>query len=90
MTNPFTITGSVTIAPFESTMAYHILLPDGTLVNESSLMVDAPDMGAPGTFSLSLNLSNAGISGPIRVEILERSAADGSLVMLASVNLVVH
>ena len=90
VTNPFTITGSVTIAPFESTMVYRILLPDGTLANESSLMVDAPDMGAPGTFSLTLNLSNAGITGPIRVEIFERSMADGSLVMLASLNLVVR
>jgi hypothetical protein len=90
VTNPFTINGNVTIAPFESTMAYRILLPDGTLVNESSLMVNAPDMGAPGTFSLTLNLSNAGITGPIRVEIFEKSAADGSLVMLAAINLVVH
>jgi hypothetical protein len=90
VTNPFTINGNVTIAPFESTMAYRILLPDGTLVNESSLMVNAPNMGAPGTFSLTLNLSNAGISGPIRVEILEKSAADGSVVMLAAINLVVR
>jgi hypothetical protein len=40
VTNPFTVSGDVTIAPFENNLVYRIYLPDGTLANESSLMVD--------------------------------------------------
>jgi hypothetical protein len=90
VTNPFTITGSVTIAPFENTLAVRIYLPDGTLVNESPLMVDAPDLGAPGTFSLTLDLSSAGVSGPVIVQFVDVSMADGSTLALGSVVVNLH
>lgn len=82
--NPFTVTGAVTIAPFENTLAVRIFLPDGTLVNESPLMVDAPDMGAPGTFSRQFDLSNAGITGLVIIQFVDVSMADGSTIALGS------
>jgi len=85
VSNPFTVTGDVTIAPFENTLAVRIFLPDGTPVNESPLMVDAPDMGAPGTFSRQFDLSNAGITGPVIIQFVDISMADGSTLALGSV-----
>jgi hypothetical protein len=86
VTNPFTINGSVTIAPFENTLACHILLPDGTKVNEFPLMVDSGgEMGAPGTFTHTFDLGNAGITGPVIFQFLDISAADGSTLALGSV-----
>jgi hypothetical protein len=89
--NPFTIQGSVTIAPFENNLASRIYLPDGTLVNETPLMVDSGGiMGGPGTFSREVDLSNAGITGPVIFQFLDLSAADGSTLALGSVLLNVH
>jgi hypothetical protein len=91
VTNPFTVSGSVTIAPFENTLAYRLFLPDGTKVNESTLLVDSSgNAGGPGTFSQPFNLSNAGISGPVILQILDRSAADGSTLALDSIMLTVQ
>ncbi|MGD0750312.1 MAG: Gmad2 immunoglobulin-like domain-containing protein [Anaerolineales bacterium] len=91
VTNPFTVSGSVTIAPFENTLAYQLFLPDGTKVNESTLLVDSGgNAGGPGTFSQPFNLSNAGIRGPVILQILDRSAADGSTLALDSIMLIVH
>jgi hypothetical protein len=85
VTNPFTVTGGVTISPFENNLACRVSLPDGTLVNETPLMVDAPDLGAPGTFSLPLNLSNTGITGLVIIQFVDVSMADGSTLALGSV-----
>ena len=84
--NPFTVSGSVTISPFENTLACRIYLPDGTLVNEAPLMVDSGgEMGGPGTFAREFDLSNAGISGPVIIQFLDLSAADGSILAMASI-----
>jgi hypothetical protein len=91
VTNPFSISGSVTIAPFENTLACRIYLPDGTLVNQAPLMVDSGGiMGGPGTFSRDFDLSNAGITGPVIIQFLDLSAADGTTLAMASVVLNVH
>ena len=91
VSNPFTISGSVTISPFENTLAYRIYLPDGTKVNESSLMVDSAGVaGGPGTFSQNFDLSSAGISGPLIVQFLDLSAADGTTLAMSSVVLNLH
>jgi hypothetical protein len=84
VSSPFTITGSVSIAPFEATLACRVYLPDGTLVNESPLMVDAPDLGAPGTFSHIIDLSSAGIHGLVIIQFVDVSMADGSTLALGS------
>ena len=91
VTNPFTVSGGVTIAPFENTLAYRVFLPDGTKVNESTLMVDSGGVsGGPGTFSQNFDLSNAGITDPVFFQFLDLSAADGSTLALDSIQLTVH
>jgi hypothetical protein len=91
ITNPFTVNGSETIAPFENTLAYRVFLPDGTKVNESTLLVDSGGIaGGPGTFSQPFNLSNAGITGPVILQFLDLSAADGTTLAMGSVVLTVH
>jgi hypothetical protein len=91
VTNPFTVTGNETIAPFENTLAYRVFLPDGTKVNESTLTVDSGGIaGGPGKFSQNFDLSNAGITGQIIIQFLDRSAADGSTQALGAVVLTVH
>jgi hypothetical protein len=51
-------------------------------------MVDAPDMGAPGTFELSLDLSSVDYSGPIFVTLSDLSPADGAILALDSIILI--
>lgn len=85
VSGPFTVSGSVTIAPFENTLAYSVFL-EGTPdpVEQSSFIVSAADMGGPGTFELPLDFTTAGIHGNIRIEISDLSAADGSELALAT------
>jgi hypothetical protein len=91
VTNPFTISGSETIAPFENTLAYRVFLPDGTNVNEATVPVDSGGVaGGPGTFTQTFDLSNAGVTGPVIIQFLDLSAADGSTQALESVVLNVH
>lgn len=89
MSNPFTVNGSVTVLPFENTLAYRIYLIDGTKVNESSLTV-TPTSGTAGTFSRDFNLSSAGITDWVIIQFIDVSAADGSIVSLGSVILKAH
>ena len=90
-TNPFTISGNVTIAPFENTLTYRVFLPDGTKVNEATLTVDSKGVaGGPGTFSKDFDLSNAGVSGTVIFQFMDLSAADGTTLALGSVVVNVH
>jgi len=95
VTNPFTINGSVTVAPSENMLAYQVYLPDGTKVDESTLTVESGgNAGGPGTFSQTFDLSNAGITGPVIIQFLDVSAADGlngsTTLALGSVRVNVH
>jgi hypothetical protein len=87
--NPFTVSGSMTVLPFENTLAYHIYLIDGTTVNESSFTV-TPSGGTAGTFSHDFNLSSAGITDWVIIQFVDTSAADGSEIALGSVILKTH
>ena len=82
--NPFTVSGSVTVLPFENTLGYQIFRTDGTKVNEGSLTV-APTSGTAGTFSKTFDLSSAGITDWVIVEFFDTNAADGSVIALNSV-----
>jgi len=90
VTSPFSVTGDVSISPFENTLAYRIFLPDETKVNESSLLVSSAGMGTPGTFSQTINLTMAGITGPVIIQFVDESAADGSTLAMGSVLVIVH
>ena len=89
LSNPFTVNGSVTVLPFENTLAYRIYLIDGTKVNESSLTV-TPSSGTAGTFSRDFNLSSAGITDWVIIQFVDVSAADGSTIALGSVIFKAH
>lgn len=77
----FSLKGSVTISPFENTLVYNVYIPGMTKpFTAGPLMVNAPDLGAPGTFELPFNFSAAGYTGPVRITISDLSAADGSFL----------
>lgn len=79
----FTLRGRVSIAPFENNLVYEIYIPGmSEPFTVGPLMVNAPDMGAPGTFELPLNFSAAGYTGPARITLSDISAADGSLLAM--------
>jgi hypothetical protein len=85
VTNPFTVNGSASYTPFESTLAYKVYLIDGTTVNSSSVIVNSSAM-----FSQNFNFSAAGIADFVIIQFADYSAADGSLVALGSVILDMH
>lgn len=89
VTSSFTLTGAETIAPFENTLAYRIYFPTGEKFSESTLMVTSTAPGSPGTFQLPIDLSQAGVTGSVLVQILDRSPADGSTLAMDSVELVI-
>jgi hypothetical protein len=84
----FTITGDVTIAPFENNLVYHVYDMSLNELAVGALMVDAPDMGAPGTFELNLDLSSTDYSGPIFVTISDLSPADGAILAMDLISLI--
>ena len=83
------IRGSVSIAPFENNLVMRVYNENGNELFVSPVMVDAPDMGAPGTFNVTLDLS-AFPPGRILIELSDLSAADGSVLALDSVMVVVR
>jgi hypothetical protein len=85
----FTVKGSVSIAPFENNLAYAVF-PEGAPepIIHSGLLVQADTPGGPGTFALPLDFTTAGISGPVRIQISDTSAADGSFLAVATLHLV--
>jgi hypothetical protein len=82
VSGPFTVNGSVTIAPFENNLAYAVFLEGAPEpVVQSSVLVNTNGAtGGPGTFQLPLDFSAAGITGNIRIEIDDISAADGNVL----------
>jgi hypothetical protein len=83
------IKGSVTIAPFENNLVYRIYDVSGIELSAGAFMVAAPDLGAPGTFEEVIPLGNILSGTIIRLEVQDLSAADGSLLAMDSVELVV-
>jgi hypothetical protein len=83
------IKGSVTIAPFENNLVYRIYDVSGIELSAGAIMVAAPDLGAPGTFEEVIPLGNILSGTIIRLEVQDVSAADGSLLAMDSVELVV-
>jgi hypothetical protein len=84
-----TISGRVTIAPFENNLRYRVYNEQGSELASGPVMVDAPDFGAPGTFTDTLELASLP-PGRLYIEISDLSAADGSVLALASVMVVVR
>jgi hypothetical protein len=83
------IKGQVAIAPFENNLVYRIYDVSGIELAAGAITVSAPDLGAPGTFDAIIPLGNTLSGAIIRVEVQDLSAADGSLLAMDSVELVV-
>lgn len=82
---PLTITGHVTIAPFENNLVYSAFDANNNQVATGSFLVNAAQPGGPGTFSLPIDLSGKNVSGALRIQIEDASPADGSIFSLGSV-----
>jgi uncharacterized protein (DUF697 family) len=86
VTSPMPLSGSVTIAPFENNLVVKLYDASGTQISASPLPVTAAEMGGPGTFSTSVDLAAASVpAGMVRVEVVDTSPADGSILALAAV-----
>jgi hypothetical protein len=83
------IKGQVAIAPFENNLVYRIYDVSGIELSAGAITVSAPDLGAPGTFDAIIPLGNTLSGAIIRLEVQDLSAADGSLLAMDSVELVV-
>jgi len=89
VSNSIHVQGSVAIAPFENNLAYSIKDGVGVELSRGSINVKAAELGAPGTFEALIPLGNILSSAVIFLEIQDISAADGSLIGMDSVQLVV-
>jgi len=86
---PLTITGKVTVAPFENNLLYVVFDAHNNEITKGSFLVKADQPGSPGTFSLPLDLSSKSLSGPIRIQIEDSSPADGAILALGSVTVII-
>lgn len=81
--------GQVAIAPFENNLVYRIYDVSGIELSAGAIAVTAPDLGAPGSFDVLIPLGNVLSGTVIWIEVQDISAADGSLLAMDSVELVV-
>ncbi len=81
------IAGNVSVAPFENTLVYRVY--DMEMIERAvgPVTVEAPDMGAAGTFELVIDLTSLGCWGEIFVTISDESAVDGSILAMDSIRL---
>ena len=82
---PLTITGKVTVSPFENNLLYVVFDANNNELKQGSFLVNADQPGSPGTFSFPLDLGGSGVTGPVRIQIEDSSPADGSILALGSV-----
>ncbi|MFN3490867.1 MAG: Gmad2 immunoglobulin-like domain-containing protein [Anaerolineales bacterium] len=83
----FQLTGSVSIAPFENNLSYFVYDEDGNQYMAGPVTVTAPDFGAPGTFDTTMILDTLP-AGIYYIEIQDQSAADGAILALESVKII--
>jgi immunoglobulin-like protein involved in spore germination len=83
------VKGKVAIAPFENNLAYRIYDVSGIELSAGPISVTAPNPGGAGTFEALIPLGNILSGSVIRIEVQDLSPADGSLLAMDSVELVV-
>jgi len=83
------VKGNVSISPFENNLVYRIYDGTGKKWAEGPIQVKSAEMGGPGTFDTTIDISNIPAGLLIRLEILDLSAADGSTLAMDSVELLV-
>ncbi len=83
------LSGRVTIAPFENTLAYRVYNREGKELFAGPLMVDAPQPGTPGVFLALLNADRLP-RGRLRLVVVDLSPVDASILALDSVEIMVR
>jgi hypothetical protein len=79
------ISGTVTIAPFENNLSYYVVDAAGNELAAGPAAVAAQELGAPGTFVVSVPLEHVPPGTTAWIELRDTSAADGSLLAMDSV-----
>ncbi len=82
--------GNITIAPFENNLVYRVYDLGGVELSAGPIPVNAPDLGAPGTFEKAIDLGNILNNTTVRIEVQDINMADGSLFAMDSVMLSVR
>jgi hypothetical protein len=90
VTGSVQVSGTVSITPFENNLSYFIYNEAGEELAKGSVTVIASDLGAPGTFDLTISLEGIPAGAPIYMEVQDINAADGSLFAMDAVKLVVE
>ena len=89
VSGPFMLQGSVSISPFENNLIYSVYTQSGNdVLEQGSFNVSADGLGGPGIFDLPLDFTHNGLNGPLRIQIADLSAADGSYLAIDSVYLI--
>ncbi len=83
------VKGKVAVAPFENNLNYVIKDAGNVELSRGAVTVDAAQLGGPGTFDVTIPLSNILSGAIISIEIQDVSVADGQLLGMDSVRLVV-
>ena len=83
------VRGSVTIAPFENDLEYHVYDLGGVDLSIGAISVASPAPGAPGTFNSVIKLGNILSGAVVRLEVRDINTADGSSFAMDSIELVV-
>jgi hypothetical protein len=83
------LTGSVTISPFENTLTVRVYNEQGNELIVGPVTVAAPELGAAGTFTVTIDASAFPL-GRVRIVVADLSAADGSILALDSVEILVR
>jgi hypothetical protein len=84
------LSGSFTISPFENTLTYDVLDTNGVELLSGAITVTAPELGGPGTFETSVDISTIPSGTPVLIAVQDTSAADGSIIALDSVRVTVE
>ena len=82
--------GDVSVAPAENNLVYRIFDLGGVELSAGPVTVDAPDLGAPGTFEKAIDLGNIITNTTVRIQVEDRNAADRTLFAMDSVLLQVR
>ncbi len=92
VTGTVPVKGTTTQAPFENGLVYRLVDAQGRqLGDEGPVRVATPELGGAGTFdeAIELDLSKFPAGSTVRLEVYDVSAADGSMLAMDSVELVV-
>jgi len=83
------VKGTVSIAPFENNLTYKIFDPSGKELASGPFSVTSDGLGGPGTFDNPIDLSAIPPGLLIRFELSDVSVADGSILAMDSVEVLV-